>query len=246
MNFKEFDFIGHEKDNVTLKFMSSDTEQLFARNVKGQKEDWIYKSCQIDYNINELGHRCKSLSNLNLENYILFLGCSNTMGIGLPLEQSFPYIVSQTLNCDYYNCSVAGTGIDVIEYNLLIWLSQIKKKPKKIIIQYPDHSRFISKNIKLENLLPYGPWETEKNITKFLINAERTYHNHARKFYIENLVKHVVSDDIQVIKIQQSALKHYDTNALFWIRGDKARDLIHPGVKSHESIAKLLIENITK
>lgn len=83
------------------------------------------------YNSN--GHRCKEISEINLQNYILFAGDNGSLGLDKPLEETFPYLISQKLKCDYYNLSVFNGGLDALRYNLITWCNMYKK-PKAVII----------------------------------------------------------------------------------------------------------------
>lgn len=123
-------------------FSGSDSKELFEANLKTMPDDWIYRTLPIEYNRNSLGHRCKELSEIDLDNYILVTGCSHTEGIGLPLENSYAYELSKKFKCDYYNLGLAGSGIDIMMHNLTVWLSTVKKQPKFVVMQFPDVARF--------------------------------------------------------------------------------------------------------
>lgn len=83
------------------------------------------------YNSN--GHRCKEISEINFQNYILFAGDNGSLGLDKPIEQTFPYLISQKLKCDYYNLSVFNGGLDALRYNLITWFVKYKR-PKAVII----------------------------------------------------------------------------------------------------------------
>lgn len=242
MKFYNYNLIGSPTSNVVSNFSHTDSEHLLTKN-KEKIKDWVYNNIQIEYSYNENGHRCKALKDIDLDNYILFVGCSNTEGIGLKLEHTFPYIVSSKLSSDYYNLGIGSTGIDVMEYNLFTWLKNVHAKPKFIVVQWTDYSRFLSKNLDYETFLPCGAWLEDTYVKRFITDAEITNHNKARKFIFENLLKYAILD-IPIIRIQHSALKYYDEKTLFWPRADQARDLIHPGIKSNEYIANLILENL--
>jgi hypothetical protein len=244
----KLDLIG-SRHNQTLQFTGSDTKQLFNLN---KRKDWFFNDYDISYSYNDLGHRCKDINNIDLSNYIMFTGCSNTEGIGLKLEHTYPYLVSKKLSCDYYNLAIGSTGLDVLEYNLLTWLQKVDSKPKLVIIQWPDHSRFLSKNPNYESFIPFGRWSASSTtigkfstytIGRFIVNSETSLHNLARKALTENILFQLIAG-IPVITLQQSNLQYYHDKTLFWPNGDLARDLIHPGIKSHEYIANLILENI--
>lgn len=83
------------------------------------------------YNSN--GHRCKEISEINFQNYILFAGDNGSLGLDKPIEQTFPYLISQKIKCDYYNLSVFNGGLDALRYNLISWFVRYKR-PKAVII----------------------------------------------------------------------------------------------------------------
>lgn len=83
------------------------------------------------YNSN--GHRCKEISEINFQNYILFAGDNGSLGLDKPIEQTFPYLIAEKLNVDYYNLSVFNGGLDTLRYNLITWFVTYKR-PKAVIL----------------------------------------------------------------------------------------------------------------
>jgi hypothetical protein len=63
-------------------------------------------SVEINYNFNSYGYRCNEFNNQE----ILILGCSHTEGHGLPVELTWPYLLSKTMNQDYINLAKGGEG----------------------------------------------------------------------------------------------------------------------------------------
>lgn len=164
------DFIGYHPLEHNVAFSGSDTEELFSKNLKLQPADWYYRANPISYVRNMHGHRCNEIENIDLDNYILFAGCSHTEGIGLHLENSYPYLLSKKLNVDYYNLALGGTGADVINHNIVTWFTKVKKPPKLLIVQWPHHTRAITKdfsnptNLEVEPWLAYGVWDKKAGI----------------------------------------------------------------------------------
>lgn len=87
----------------------------------------------VDSIYNNHGHRCKNLQDVNFHNYILFVGDNLGLRLDLPLEETFPYIVSKKLSIDYYNLCVFNGGIDIIKHNLFLWLKKYPA-PKAVVI----------------------------------------------------------------------------------------------------------------
>lgn len=82
--------------------------------------------------LNSHGHRSKEINDVNLRNYILFVGDNVGLKLDMPIEDTFPYITANKLKIDYYNLSIFNGGIDAVKYNLFVWLS--KYPPPKAII----------------------------------------------------------------------------------------------------------------
>ena len=237
-------FIGDDNAGNIVKYAGSDTLEDLERNLPHTPEDWYYKNIDITYDFNEYGHRCKSIKNIDLDNYVLLTGCSNTAGCGLEYEKSYPYLLGKSRNCDYYNLSLIGTGLDVLEYNLLTWLNTVEKKPKFIIIQWPDPTRFADYDKERDNLIPVGTWASKKNdhYKKFFASGDMSGFFTARRHLITRLLRQVITVPIYTISL--SNLVTSDHYSIPYRILDRARDLYHPGIKSHEALHKLLLENI--
>lgn len=235
------DFIGNDEFNETLLFVPGDSLEQFNNNRVKQPDDWYYHNVEITYQFNNLGHRCKNFEDINQDNYLLYIGCSHTMGVGLELEKTYPYLLSEKLNMDYYNLAIPATGIDVLEYNLLTWFFKMKK-PKLVIVQWPDHSRFIQYDFYNENVLERGTWCSEPDQQSFVINSEDSGMFYARKAMSNKLIRNVV--DVPLLPFAYGKQQQYDIYDLH-IRGlDKARDLGHSGIKSNLNFAEMLFSAI--
>ena len=238
------DFIGHNIVSTTTEWTVGDSIEQYNENIMSQPDDWYYRNRTITYSFNQYGHRSKEIIDVDLENYILFLGCSHTEGVGLELETTYPYLISKQLGCDYYNLGLAATGIDVVEYNLLTWFAKVNNKPKAVVIQWPDHSRFISHNPEYENLIERCSWSNDDHTGKFILNAETSGLAAARKQLIAKLVENVVKvPTIQCVFTSHPSFNRYN---LYLRKIDKARDLAHAGLKSHQAWSELLLEELAK
>jgi len=80
------------------------------RSLKDMGDGMPYKeadSVPIKYKLNSYGYRCNEFS----DQEILILGCSQTEGHGLPLELTWPYLISKKMNKDYINLAKGGDGM---------------------------------------------------------------------------------------------------------------------------------------
>lgn len=198
-----------------------------------------YVRDNILYSYNKLGHRCVDIDNINFDNYILFAGCSHTLGEGLHLGDSYPYITSKLLNCDYYNLGISSSGFDVMFYNVTTWLHTFPK-PKLIVLQYPDISRFsvmANENALIE---PYGAWRGNKDDIEFILKSQDIGLNEFRK----NSYKRMLSQqliNIPCIKLIFGSTKAYE-NCIRIDKLDYAVDNVHYGPETHEYCADIIAD----
>jgi hypothetical protein len=233
-----YGFVPPGPTNTKLDFLPfTDSEERFNNNLKTQPLEWIYRSLPITYDYNSLGFRCKNHSELN-DNYILFSGCSHTEGVGLPLETTYPYLVSKEMNMDYYNLAVGGSGPDILFKNMVLFLSLIKHKPKVVIIQWPDQSRigFVSGTTDRFN---YFNSSCSSSVYKELIRenlVEKT-----NEFYRLLLVNFLYNLNITNI-LEMGNNNFFNLNLGYKTRTStfhlnknttKARDLAHFGIEAH-------------
>lgn len=236
-------FIGYEP-NQSLEFSGADNEEALSANLKKLAEDWYYRTAEITYNYNSLGHRSIEPQNLNLNNYILFTGCSHTEGIGLELEKTYPYIVADELGCDYYNLAIGGSGIDVMMHNLSLWLGKVKEKPKAIVVQWPNEARFLLADELVNNFRPMGSWTREEKITRFIVEGSANGFFSSRKKIAYKFIDSF-NDAIKIINVDINYRAAEIMENFILLSGlDRARDLSHTGIKSHKKLADDILAHI--
>lgn len=246
-------FIGYSKNYRYSPFQGKlDSKENYIKNSQSKGDDWEYKNMYFDYKRNSFGHRSKELTELNLDNYILCTGCSLVEGIGLPIEKRWSDILAKKLNCDMYNLGLGGTGNDVIFYNLVNWFTNIEIKPKLVIIGWSSTNRFITINSKYDNITEdsaifkiYTP-HTE-DIENFIVDGDEINYFNTKTFLFKNLIKKIIQ--VPIIEVpwmlecdnnpNVSEIK-FDINFVI----DRARDLMHPGIKSNQKCAEVLYNYI--
>jgi hypothetical protein len=229
-------FLG-KTPNTVIKFTGGDEEDTYIENLKRQPSDWYYRNTEVTYQFNEYGHRCKNIDSIDVNNYVLFTGCSHTESIGIELEKSFPYLIASSLSCDYYNLALSGTGIDCLMHNLIIWFTTVTHKPKKLFMQWPISNRYTNlSGSNIENVYVANPDNTPE-INKFIMLGDSIgYFDSKMKLYaniIDNLGVEVVH-----IGFEDGTVKHN------LCRHDLARDLCHAGIESHKLLCNGILADI--
>lgn len=126
----------------TLEFAHTDTLELFNINKKRFGTNWYWYNNPITYKFNSLGYRMdKELSEVEYDNYFAFFGCSFTVGTGVPLEDTFAHLIAKRAGVDYINAGVGGGTPEVVVWNITQLLTHAPKKPKVIMINWPEITR---------------------------------------------------------------------------------------------------------
>ena len=223
--------------NKVVSWLGNDSFLLFQDNLKTSmdqliKYDWIDK--KVIYKFNSHGFRCDEFSH---DDSVMFLGCSNTLGMALPLEDTWAYQVAKNLNLKSVNLGIPGTGPDTAFRLANHYIPQIKPKivvyletppgrfclvsSKKHIYDFSvTESEFLTDNMFKEY---YEHWlSNEENIIlnslKHKLAIQSLCHDHGIKFiYVENKEFHPI---------------------------DFARDLMHYGIHSNLNLSKLVLDRI--
>lgn len=190
---------------------------------------------------NSRGHRCKDIENINLHNYILFVGDNVAVDLGTPIEKTYPHLISAELGCDYYNLSIFNGGVDCLLYNLLTWLSTIDNKPKAIILSSEFLNSFL---ISSENFYHWEACDTSNDIIKNIFHLG----NHNGFFEAKNLlagnlinigcniqIYQIVFKDRQPININNAVIIEQFDNMF---NHKLTASLVVNKIKSHRKLAK--------
>lgn len=158
--------------NKKLEIYSSDCPQLWS---KYPERHSIYGPKDIDYSFNSLGFRCDEF-NIPNQNSIVFMGCSHTMGLGIPYYETWAYKLHQYFapNTPYWNLGFEKSSIDAQVLLLKDLASDLK--PNKIFFLMPNlYRRYIKAK---DTILHYSPmigqdkkiFDPKNNYEKFNID----------------------------------------------------------------------------
>lgn len=215
----------------------SDSKASYEQHCKTQDDQWYYHNTRVFYNRNTVGHRSKNIEDLRPD-FVLFAGCSITEGIGVRVEDSFAYNISKNLNVDYYNLALNGAGPDLVSHNIGAWFQNIRLKPKAVIIQWPSTYRVFYKE-KDNHIFPLGPWSC-KPLSNDIISehAWNAYEAMITTNFFDHYTEIFKSTIVPLLKASGIKVITFTTDDIEIV--DYARDLKHPGVKSHKNISDQL------
>lgn len=179
--------------------ISSYRQQIFERANSTFKSSGSDNTGKCTYVYNELGFRGDSIHKTGFK--ILSIGDSNTEGVGINYDDTWPAQVSQCVsNSVNLNFGVSGRSNDYISRCLLTFYDLVKPDLVLIMYTYPQRREIYTKTNTIEPFMPTQAWgytkETSdgKHIQKNLVELQNTnedlvnwYKNHLLiKYFLES------------------------------------------------------------
>jgi hypothetical protein len=239
----------YEHRNQILHWNGSDTKDLYEKNLKNnyselKKYGWIYN--HFTYKFNSLGFRCDEFSD---QPTLMALGCSYTMGIGLPVDKIWPELLAKDLNMKCANLGIGGGSLDTAFRMCEGYIDIIN--PKLVVLLEPPPARteiFFHSDNNIPSRI--GHWmidHSNSNIifedsiidfTKIWITQENNYYFNREKNILA-IKRLCMERNIKFICEPHTELHYIDKPP-----ESLARDLMHAGITSHEYFVKKLLSKI--
>lgn len=225
--------------NQTLNWLPMDTEELYKKNIL-EKYDELKQNGWINnpftYSFNSKGFRC---SEFTTEQSIMFLGCSITMGIGIPEHSRWSNLVSDTLKMKCVNLGIGGGSHDTAFRLCHGWIDKIK--PNIVIFQKPPIIRLeLVTKLQITNM---GPWTNGDPFSKVWNDPFFKVWS----FDDQNSKLNELKNSLAIEYIcNQRNIKFLQIDESMWssVAVDSARDLAHPGVQSNINVSAKVVSLI--
>lgn len=224
----------------TVPWLPSDSQEKWNHNLKHRRDllaqqGWLPEKT-IAYQFNSHGFRSDEFD--NSQDTCVFLGCSFTTGIGLDNQDIFPTLVSASLGMKSANLGIGGASMDTAFRMGVKWIPTIKPKIVVCLQPYPDRIELVNNR---------DSWRLMPNFDAVPAELIKWYHNY---WLIEE-------SNSELNRLKNTwALKHLcrEHNIKFVCIAaeqrvqyiDRARDLEHPGAKSHQLLAADILTLINK
>lgn len=197
----------------------SGTDQLNNQDIK-----WEFP---ISYIFNPQGFRTYDFDLIANEEINVALGCSQTLGIGLPIEMTWPYLLEKETNIKTLNLGIGGANTDTVARIITNIVESFKIN--SVYILWPSFNRFEHYHSEhIADILPNNAllehvWYMDHN-------------NSLQRFYKNQKIVHMLK------KLHSFSLHELELDNTDWrIPGDLARDQIHSGYKSNLNLVKLFL-----
>ena len=235
---------------TTVFWCHSDYKENFNKNPN--KKQW--ENVDISYQFNSQGFRTYDLPSLVGQKVDIALGCSLTLGIGLPVEVIWPTLIEKESKFPMLNLGQGGGSSDTVARILTNVCSLYDIQ--NVYILWPDASRFEiynnDFNLKADPLVFFmharvadikhmghmGAMDTGMSIQRF-------YKNQSIVHTLAKLYNFKVSEHFYAIGQEFQKPLNMPFSLYHLADGDRARDGIHPGLILHENLAKIFLNQLT-
>jgi hypothetical protein len=220
----------------TVYWSGSDTLDQFQTNCKSSVTKELltnlgFSDTNIIYKYNCYGFRDEEF---DYRPGGMAFGCSLTEGVGLPVDDIWPRVLSKLTNTWVWNFGVGGSSLDTVFRLLDFWLPYFT--PEFIAICVPSSGRVeIFNHGNPTTLVPQSQIDDNmvKNFYKLWTSSDDNMDITRRKNLLA--IEKLCNDrNIQLVALDCSDLI-VDTNA---------RDLIHTGITGHREFAKKIKEKL--
>jgi hypothetical protein len=247
--------------NRSLLWYAGDSPENYK--IQGPRGKNLYSPAPADisYKFNEWGFRSDSFT-LDTDFGVVFVGCSQTVGVGLPLEHTWSFKLLERIrektgkNIPYWNIAASGCGLDTNAFELYLLDERLKTKPVMVICLAPPAYRREVMFAKPERKMwvgPSGVWMKSIGMDTLFVDDWYARHQIARscmtidllmskwnsKFYIgmwDAMEKAPAMLDF--IETNFPAFKKVDTSCCKAFNTDYARDGEHWGPSMNDQLVE--------
>ena len=216
----------------TLEWFSTDSKEFYEQNIKDaanktklEKNNWVDQT--IHYTFNSHGFRSDEFD-LETDSF-MYLGCSFTLGTGVPYEVTWPYLVSQKYQVKNFNLGISGGSNDTAFRLANHYIPVLKPKAVLFASTLSNRLDVISES----EITTLRHNSVPKQFNGQFYKDWITYEENCQLNWKKNMlaIKHICrSNNIPFVEVQLSKL-------VSWPLLDNARDIMHPGPILHKEIA---------
>ena len=227
----------------TYDWYSTDTKEKFQES---KSEYWDEDS--ITYRVNSHGFRGDDLHPIKSDSFIA-LGCSFTFGVGVTADQTWPSVLSKSLDMHGYNLGAPACGVETMFRVLQYWLPILKSKHVFLLTNPGVRREFFNMDFKPHMYHTISAWSTGRyfpgDAHRFLNEREASISKSRALYAIKGLCdSHNVSLDILETSVEDvidgltRPLRTWEEPFRSTGQSNLGRDLLHPGPIYHSLVAK--------
>lgn len=233
--------------NKTLDWLPTDTNERFQESMQTPKfKEYIQnlgwdQPEAITYKFNSNAFRSAEFD--PAADNLVALGCSFTMGVGLPIQSVWPSLLGHALNLQVCNLGWGGFSADACFRVAEHWIPYLN--PKLVVFLVPDRARLEiivdEKNGNTFDLMPAN-FEHHPHLNEFIKywfgQDENSRLNNKKNQLAVEAICYQLGIPILCYEVSQEMIR--STRLSF------ARDLSHAGPGTHKKFTEKIINDYTK
>lgn len=222
--------VGTYPPGEEMRFSLSDLDnETQFNNIQGTRHQGhpMWTADSFTYKYNSHGFRSVEFDLNETKPIILTLGCSHTVGVGVPQHNNWPEFFKQRYFPDHvvWNVGLGGASADTVA-RLAVNMIPIVK-PKIVAVMWPSLFRFET----YENGAVFnGAWTMEQDNLQFEDNT--AYNNQTKNKLVLDLLQKIYGFRLLSIDWEDTVRKVYCD-----VQWTKARDGAHFGIDWHQQLA---------
>jgi hypothetical protein len=228
--------------NKTIDWWPTDTNELFQESMQRHKSRAYIQSKgwdqpgAITYKFNSNGFRSEEFD--PAADNLVALGCSFTMGVGLPIQSVWPSLLGHALNLRVCNLGWGGFPADSCFRMAEYWIPYLN--PKLVVFLVPDRARL---EIIADNpiRLMSGNFENHPDLNGFIKHwfgqDENSRLNNKKNQLAVEAICHQLGVPVLCYEVPPE---------MYAVQLDVARDLTHSGPITHKKFTGKIINDYTK
>lgn len=231
---------GKKFANQTLDWLPTDTKETFDRLMQESKHQQYFAAKgwdqpgAITYKLNSEGFRCEEF---NDQPCLVALGCSYTLGSGLPVECTWPSLVGQSLNLPVANLAWMGYAADSCFRMAEYWLLRLNVHSVIMLTPFADRVEILTETGSI-TFMPSNILESNQDtyLTHWVLNNENGRLNSIRN---KLALKQLCKDLNQPCYIYDALTYMADSREKL----EYARDYMHAGPRGHKILAERILND---
>ena len=152
-------FLPHVR-KITPEWCSSDSQELYEKNLRIQPQDWMWRTRKVRYTLNSVRYRCPEWDTIDWAQSIVIFGCSQVFGIGVDDSDTISKILSDLVKIPVINLGISGSSMIFSYHNALQYFAGNRPTPRAAINLWTSCSR--TTMYQKDWIEYYGPWNTNQ------------------------------------------------------------------------------------
>ena len=239
----------HQVKNLSNKeydWFPMDTEGLYNEHMEQEPTELArtgYDRTNIKYTFNSDGFRSPEFE----EGGIMFIGCSETLGVGRAWEDQWTTLIANSLNLAQCNLGIIGASADTVFRNAYDWIPKLKPKIVHVLVPSEDRFELLTDKDVMRPAAVWMDWVEQPDWKDYEV-----FRDYWKLWYFEenNSKYNQLKNVLAVKQIAETYGAHFSHT--WWDRDwlglytDLGRDLHHFGKETSRNYAKILLETNLK